>query len=120
MQYKFTTHPVGDYKMVHFRGKANHQIMVSLATSPKKFLGYLEELKKTGYILDPDENLEFIHRIFETTLLSRILNSPPSYPDAIMNLKINEYCLAYDSHDLYKVTRISRHLCHCECLPYAW
>lgn len=120
MKYKFTTHPVGDYKMVHFRGKANQQILVSLATSPKKFLGYFEELKKTGYIPDPARELEFIHRIFETTLINSLMSASTESPDAILSLKVNESCLANDGHDLYKVTRISRHLCHCECLPYAW
>ena len=120
MTYKFTTHPVGDYKMVHFRGPANHKILVELATSPKKFLRYFEELKKTGYIPNSSEELEFIHNIYETSLLSRLLYSSEECPNAIMNLKINESCLANDSHDLYRVTRISRHLCHSECLPYAW
>lgn len=120
MTYRFTTHPVGDHKMVHFRGKANHQILVEHSTSPKKFLEYFEELKKTGYIPSPAEELEFVHNIYETSLLSRLLQSSEECPDAIMRLKINESCLANDGHDLYRVRRISRHLCHRECLPYAW
>lgn len=120
MAYKFTTHSVGDYKMVHFRGKANHKILVGLTTSPKKFLRYFEELKKTEYIPDQAEEVEFIHNIYETRLLSSLMTPSTESPDAIMRLKINESCLANDGHDLYNVTRISRHLCHCECLPYAW
>lgn len=120
MTYRFTTHPVGDHKMVHFRGKANHQILVEHSTSPKKFLGYFEELKKTGYIPNPAEELEFVHNIYEISLLSRLMCSSEECPDAIMRLNINESCLANDGHDLYRVTRISRHLCHRECLPYAW
>ena len=97
MAYKFTTHPVGDYKMVHFRGKTNHEILVGFTTSPKKILRYFEELKKNGYIPDHSKELEFIHNIYETALLSNLMDSStPRYTDTIMRLKINESCLAND------------------------
>lgn len=112
MAYKFTIKNNYDgHKMFWIRGKQIRWIMVKETTSPKKFLKYLEELKKAGHVP---------YLIYETDLLASLMNSSTSCPDAIMRLKINESCLANDGHDLYKVTRISRHLCHCECLPYAW
>ncbi len=128
MKYKFTTQSIGDHKIVIFRGKANHQLLVNLHTSPKKFLGYFEELQKACYIPEItiedksfyyDHELEFVHSIYETTLLDRLLTTCTNCPDTIMKLQINESCFANDGFDLYKVTRISRHLCHCKWLPYA-